>query len=124
MYINELAMGKKVKATPTKKWNKLQRYLESIAREYNTRPRLEYLPSIAVKNWRNRLEQIYLENIWVFTSQHNRHSNGMVDGGLLTTILFLVYVRKTKFLTSMCKKMLQFISIQLTIPNQSASVAF
>ncbi len=45
IYINELAMGKKVKVLPTKKWNKLPRRFESIATEYNTRPGLEYLPS-------------------------------------------------------------------------------
>ena len=43
--ITELAMGKKVKAAPTKKWNELQRRLEAIAAEYN-RPTLEYLRAI------------------------------------------------------------------------------
>lgn len=45
--ISELAMGKEVKAAPTKKWTELQEHLEAIATEYDTRPRLEYLSSIA-----------------------------------------------------------------------------
>lgn len=45
--INELAIGKKVKTAPTKKWSELQSRLESIAGEYNTRPRKEYLWAIA-----------------------------------------------------------------------------
>ncbi len=45
--INELAIGKKVKVAPIKKWNELLRHLESITAKYNTRPRLEYLQSIA-----------------------------------------------------------------------------
>ncbi len=46
IYINELAMGKKVKVTRTEKWHELLWCLESIGTEYNTRPRLEYLRSI------------------------------------------------------------------------------
>lgn len=45
--ITELALGKKVKAAPTKKWNDLQLRIQSIASEYNTRPRLEYLRAIS-----------------------------------------------------------------------------
>lgn len=45
--VTELAMGKRVKAAPTKKWADLQGRLESIASEYNTRPILEYLRAIA-----------------------------------------------------------------------------
>jgi len=41
--LTELAMGKKVKAAPSKKWTELQTRLESIATEYNARPRMEYL---------------------------------------------------------------------------------
>lgn len=47
MCLVELSMGKKVKAAPNAKWTELQNRLESIAAEYNTRPRLEYLRSIA-----------------------------------------------------------------------------
>ena len=45
--VNELALGKKVKAAPTAKWRELQSRLEAIAPEYQTRPRLEYLRAIA-----------------------------------------------------------------------------
>lgn len=45
--ISELSMGKKVKAAPAKKWHDLQRRLESIAAEYQTKPLLEYLRTIA-----------------------------------------------------------------------------
>ncbi len=45
--ITELAMGKKVKAAPNKKWSDLQTRLESIAVEYGTRPILEYLRFVA-----------------------------------------------------------------------------
>lgn len=43
----ELALGKKVKAAPTKKWVELQSRLEAIATEYGTQPVLQYIKSIA-----------------------------------------------------------------------------
>ncbi len=45
--INELVMRNRVKAAHTKIWKVLQRHLESIVTEYNTRLRLAYLRSIA-----------------------------------------------------------------------------
>lgn len=42
----ELAMGKKVKAAPAKKWVDRQTRLESIASEYDQRPLLEYLKTV------------------------------------------------------------------------------
>lgn len=36
--LTELAMGKKVKTAPTRKWVELQLRLESIATEYGTKP--------------------------------------------------------------------------------------
>lgn len=44
--LTELAMGKKVKAAPAKKWVDRQTRLESIASEYNQRPLLEYLKTV------------------------------------------------------------------------------
>jgi len=46
--IKELALGKKVKAASRKKWNEFQIRLESIAAEYNTRPKLEYQRAIVL----------------------------------------------------------------------------
>jgi hypothetical protein len=45
--ITELAMGKKVKTSPTKKWIELQDRLESIAAQYASKPIMEYLRAIA-----------------------------------------------------------------------------
>jgi hypothetical protein len=45
--VTELALGKKVKSARAKKWTDLQTRIGAIASEYDTRPIMEYLQSIA-----------------------------------------------------------------------------
>jgi len=44
--VQELALGKKIKYAPSKKWRDLQTRLENIAAEYNNLPILEYLSNL------------------------------------------------------------------------------
>jgi len=47
MCVAELAIGKRVKATPPKKWRDLQVRIENIAADYSTLSVLEYLENLA-----------------------------------------------------------------------------
>ena len=45
--LQELALGKRVKSAPTKKWHDLQQRLENIAADYNNMSVLTYLKNLA-----------------------------------------------------------------------------